>query len=86
MKIKNILVLLLGAALFIGWHFLMNQQWQPISSFDIVSGAIIEFFIFTYLLSESEKRQELARAKQLDAQLDKIEQLMKEVKTDVENL
>jgi uncharacterized membrane protein len=77
MRLKNIFVLLIGAALFIGWHFFSNQVWEPISSYDILSGAIIEFFIFTYLLSESEKRQELARNKELDAHLNKIEQLIK---------
>lgn len=92
MTVKNIIVMILGAILFVGWHFFIGLKWNNVASLDIVSGAILEFYLFTYIISEFEKRTEIKRQKEMDAHLKNIEKLLKKVKAkqegenDVENL
>lgn len=69
----------MGAAFFIGWHFFMDLKWHRDASFDIVAGALIEFYLFTYIISQFEKREERKRAKEMNDHLNKIEQLIKRV-------
>lgn len=77
---KIILSILIGAILFIGWHFFMDLTWKPEGSFDIISGAIIEFFMFTLILNSYNQQQQKQMKKELDAHLDNIERLLTEQK------
>jgi hypothetical protein len=86
MLFRTILTIIFGAVLFIGWHFLMDLTWSQKASYDIFSGALIDFFMFTYLISQFEKREETKRANEMDAHLRKIETLIKKAYANTEEI
>jgi hypothetical protein len=78
--------LLVGSALFIAWHFLMNLTWDRSASADIVSGAIIEFFLFQIALEIYGNRQLKLYQKKLNNHLRHIESLLHRANSSIDEV
>lgn len=77
MIIKLIISAILGIALLVGWSSGNNITYDTVGSLDILSGAIIEFFLFTLLLEIYQNKQARQRATEFEAHLKEIEKLLR---------
>lgn len=78
--IKSIVSILIGISLFLTWNSFIDMVWSREGSFDILSGAILEFFLFQVLLNFNSNRQTKQLMKHLEQHLDKVEQMLFEAK------
>lgn len=73
----------LGLSIFIGvftlwlWNHFSGTTYNTTGSLDILSGAIIEFFLFTLLLEIYQNRQAKAWKNDLAKHLEEIEKLLR---------
>lgn len=78
--IKSIVSILIGISLFLTWNSFIDMVWSREGSFDILSGAILEFFLFQVLLNFNSNRQTKQLMKHMEQHLDKVEQMLFEAK------
>lgn len=74
---KLVLSSILGIALFIAWTSSSNITYDTVGSLDILSGAIIEFFLFTLLLEIYQNKQAKKWKTELAEHLKEIEKLLR---------
>jgi hypothetical protein len=67
----------IGAGFLLAWNDFADIHWEHSGSIDIVSGAILEFFLFQLALFFFNDRQTKKMKCELDSHLTKIESLIK---------
>lgn len=70
---------IIGTAIFIGWNYFYIDSWDGNASFDIISGAVVEFFYLTVLLQFFNARSQKAAEEAMMKQLDDIEARMEKL-------
>lgn len=76
--LKMALSIFVGMFLFWLWTEMFSITYHKIGSLDIISGAIVEFFLFGLLLDLYHKRQVKIYKKELQDHLREIEKLIRE--------
>jgi hypothetical protein len=72
----------IGVCLLLLWNYFMNISYNNVGSQDVISGAIIEFFLFTLLLELYQNKQAMQSKKELASHLKEIEKLLRSDKND----
>lgn len=82
MTIKILAAIGIGLVLFDFWNGFVNMKWDSVGSRDVLSGAIIEFFLFTFLFEMYQNRQAKQWKNDMALHLKEIEKLLRSDKND----